>query len=133
MNSISVPVVCRCMTVSTHTHLQPAWRRLRRILGDRLLLPGERGYDAARRIWNPAAERRPGATARCQSPDEVRAVTLSAQEHAVPLSVRAGGHDWAGRALRAGGLVVDLTAMRRVLVDAETRTATVDGAVTAGE
>jgi FAD/FMN-containing dehydrogenase len=45
----------------------------------------------------------------------------------VPLSVRAGGHDWAGRALRDGGLVVDLTGMRRAGVDTDGRTATVQG------
>jgi FAD/FMN-containing dehydrogenase len=45
----------------------------------------------------------------------------------VPLSVRAGGHDWAGRALRDGGLVIDLSGMREVAVDAAGRTATAQG------
>jgi FAD/FMN-containing dehydrogenase len=121
------------MTVTTQSHLHLAIRRLRRTLGDRLLQPGDAAYDAARRIWNPAAERHPGAIARCLTVDEIRTVVLTAQEYDVPLSVRAGGHDWAGRALREGGLVLDLTAMRRVKVDPETRTAIVDGAVTAGE
>jgi len=121
------------MTVGIETNLHHAARRLRRLLGDRLLLPGNAVYEEARRIWNPAAECLPGAIARCLTVDEIRAVVLAAQEFEVPLSVRAGGHDWAGRALREGGLVIDLTAMRRVTVDPETRTATVDGAVTAGE
>jgi FAD/FMN-containing dehydrogenase len=50
-----------------------------------------------------------------------------AQHHGLPLSVRGGGHDWAGRALRHGGLVVDLTRMRSVTVDPEKRVATVAG------
>jgi hypothetical protein len=123
----------QCVTVSTQTNLHHAAIRLRRLLGDRLLLPGNSAYEEARRIWNPAAECLPGAIARCLTVDEIRAVVLAAQEFEVPLSVRAGGHDWAGRALRKGGLVVDLTLMRRVRVDPQTRTATVDGAVTAGE
>jgi FAD/FMN-containing dehydrogenase len=50
----------------------------------------------------------------------------------LPLSVRSGGNDWAGRALSDGGLVVDLTRMRGVRVDAAGRTATVQGgAITA--
>ncbi|MEU4420953.1 FAD-binding oxidoreductase, partial [Actinoplanes sp. NPDC024001] len=51
----------------------------------------------------------------------------AAREAGVPLSVRAGGHDWAGRALREGGLVIDLTGMRAVTVDPAGCTATVQG------
>jgi hypothetical protein len=47
--------------------------------------------------------------------------------------VRGGGHDWAGRALRPGGLVIDLTGMRQIAVDARARTATVGGGATARE
>jgi FAD/FMN-containing dehydrogenase len=58
---------------------------------------------------------------------------LAAREAGLPLSVRAGGHDWAGRAVREGGLVVDLTGMRAVTVDPARRTAIVQGgALTAG-
>src|SRR5208282_3246163 len=35
----------------------------------------------------------------------------------LPISVRGGGHDWAGRAMRPGGLVIDLTGMHQVAVD----------------
>jgi FAD/FMN-containing dehydrogenase len=65
--------------------------------------------------------------ARCADAGEVRAVVRAARDWGVPLSVRAGGHDWAGRALRDGGLVLDLTAMRAVAVDAAGRSATVQG------
>ena len=51
----------------------------------------------------------------------------------MPLSVRGGGHDWAGRALRPDGLVLDLSGMRRVTVDAEARVATVGGGATAAD
>jgi FAD/FMN-containing dehydrogenase len=44
----------------------------------------------------------------------VQAAVRSAGEHGFPLSVRGGGHDWAGRSIRDGGLVIDLSEMRRV-------------------
>jgi FAD/FMN-containing dehydrogenase len=54
-----------------------------------------------------------------------------ARERALPLSVLGGGHDWAGRGLRDGGLVVDLSRMRAVVVDPSARVARVGGGATA--
>jgi hypothetical protein len=51
------------------------------------------------------------------------------RDHSVPVSVRVGGHDFWGRALRTGGLVIDLADMRDVDVDADRRVATVGGAL----
>ena len=56
-----------------------------------------------------------------------------AREHDLPLSVRGGGHDWAGRALSDGGLVIDLTSMRAVTVDSDAGIATAQGGATAGD
>jgi FAD/FMN-containing dehydrogenase len=46
-----------------------------------------------------------------------------ARRNGIPTTVRAGGHNVAGRALNDGGLVIDLTAMRGIRVDPRTRTA----------
>jgi len=100
---------------------------LRSLLGDRLCTPDRAGFEAARRVWNAAVTRQPAMIARCADAGEVGAVVRVAHDAGVPLSVRAGGHDWAGRALRDGGLVVDLTGMRGVTVDPAGRTATVQG------
>jgi FAD/FMN-containing dehydrogenase len=74
---------------------------------------------------------------RCQRDGSTPAIRLSgcltARDHHLPLSVRGGGHDWAGRALRPGGLVIDLTGMRQVAVDSKAQTATAGGGATAGE
>jgi FAD/FMN-containing dehydrogenase len=104
-----------------------AARALRPLLGERLLLPGDAGFPAARRVWNAAVTTRPSVIARCATAAEVSAAVRAARDAGLSLSVRSGGHDWAGRALRAGGLVVDLTAMRAVTVDPPARTATVQG------
>ncbi|MGY4642659.1 FAD-binding oxidoreductase [Cellulomonas sp. URHB0016] len=78
---------------------------------------GDAGYDDARRVWNGAVDRQPAALVRCLDEADVRAALLVAREHDLPLSVRGGGHDWAGRALTDHGVTLDLSAMRDVVVD----------------
>ncbi|WP_258726282.1 FAD-binding oxidoreductase [Cellulomonas sp. NS3] len=85
------------------------------------------GYDAARAVWNGAVDRRPTVVVRCADADDVRTALLVAREHGVPLSVRGGGHDWAGRAVRDDGVVLDLAAMRGVRVDADALVAHAEG------
>jgi FAD/FMN-containing dehydrogenase len=120
-------------TVSARSDVEGAVRALRPRFGDRLLVTGEAGFADARRVWNAAVTRQPAAIVRCRSTAEVELAVRAARDAGVPLSVRAGGHDWAGRALREGGLVVDLTGMRAVTVDAAGRTATVEGGATAAD
>jgi FAD/FMN-containing dehydrogenase len=111
-----------------------AARELRAQLSpDRVLVPGVTAYETARRIWNGAVETRPALIVRPATPAEVQAAVLTANNHHLPVSVRGGGHDWAGRALRNGGLVIDLSGMRRVTVDADALTASVGGGATARE
>jgi FAD/FMN-containing dehydrogenase len=110
-----------------------AVRALRPRLGGRLLVTGDDGFAAARRVWNAAVTRQPSVIARCRDAAEVALAVRTARDAGLPLSVRAGGHDWAGRALRDGGLVVDLTGMRGATVDAAGRTAVVEGGATAAD
>ncbi|SBT44502.1 FAD-binding oxidoreductase [Micromonospora auratinigra] len=113
--------------------LPRATELLRAALGDRLLTPSDAGFAAAVRLWNGAPAATPALVAHVADADEVALAVRVAARCGVPFSVRAGGHDWAGRALRAGGLVVDLTALRRVDVDPDARTVTVGGGVTAAD
>ena len=53
---------------------------------------------------------------RPRTEDEVAAVVTDAQRFGRGLSVRGAGHDWAGRSLRDGGVVIDLEAMREVRI-----------------
>jgi FAD/FMN-containing dehydrogenase len=110
-----------------------AVRALRPQFGDRLLVAGDDGFAAARRVWNAAVTRQPAVIARCRSTAEVALAVLAARDAGLPLSVRAGGHDWGGRALRDGGLVVDLTGMRAATADPAGRTVTVEGGATAAD
>ncbi|WP_199255207.1 FAD-dependent oxidoreductase [Mycolicibacterium mengxianglii] len=99
----------------------------------RVHLPGSDDYSRGVAIWNGAVTARPAAVARPRSSDEVQQIVRFAREHDLALTVRGGGHDWAGRALNDGGLVVDLSGMRQVRVDPVAREAVVDGGATADD
>ncbi|MCZ7436431.1 FAD-dependent oxidoreductase [Micromonospora sp. WMMC241] len=106
---------------------------LREVLGHRLLTPADAGFPDAVRLWNGAPGATPALVARVRDADEVALAVRVARRCHLPLSARAGGHDWAGRALREGGLVVDLTALRRVDLDPGTGVVTVGGGATAAD
>jgi FAD/FMN-containing dehydrogenase len=102
-------------------------QELRAAMWGSVVLPGDDAYASARSIWNGAVDHRPAILAMCETAGDVEAAVRIAQAHRLPLSVRGGGHDWAGRALRHDGLVVDLSQMRQVTVNARARIATVAG------
>ena len=98
-----------------------------------LLAPGDAGYDETRQIWNAMIDRRPALIARCTgTADVVQAVRL-AREHRLLSSVRGGGHNIAGLAVCDGGLMIDLSLMKGVWVDARARTARAQPGCTLGD
>jgi len=99
---------------------------------DRVVTEGP-GYDAAVAIWNGAVARRPGVVLRCADAADAQAGVRVARELGMPLSVRGGGHDWAGRALVDGGLTLDVSGMREVTVSPDAAEATVAGGATAAD
>lgn len=122
------------MTAISAADIDTAVRALRPHLGERLIAPEDVDrFEDARRVWNAAVTRRPALIARCRDTAEVGAAVRAARDAGLPLSVRAGGHDWAGRALRDGGLVVDLTGMRGATADPAARTVTVQGGATTAD
>src|SRR6266852_9102999 len=106
---------------------------LRTVMQGKVAIAGEASYEGARQVFNGAVDRRPALFAFCESARDVQEAVRAARAYGLPLSVRGGGHDWAGRALRHGGMVLDLSRMRRVEVDAESRVATVAGGATAAD
>jgi FAD/FMN-containing dehydrogenase len=92
-----------------------------------LVVPGSAEYDAARVVWNGMIDRRPSIVARCSGvPDVIRAVRF-AREQDLMIAVRSGGHSVGGFSTCDGGIVIDLSRMRGVRVDPESRTARVNG------
>jgi FAD/FMN-containing dehydrogenase len=106
---------------------------LRGRLQGEVLTPGDGGYDEARSLWNGMIDRHPALIVRCANVEDVGEAIRFAGEHDLVVTTRGGGHGVAGSALADGGLVVDLTSMKGVRVDAEARTARAEGGVTLGE
>src|SRR5215472_4275682 len=103
---------------------------LRGKLRGAVALPGEDGYDAARSIWNAMIDRRPGFVVRCLgAADVINAVKLARDEKLL-VAVRSGGHNIAGNAVCDGGLLIDLSLMKSVRVDATSATARVEPGAT---
>jgi hypothetical protein len=78
-------------------------------------------------------DRRPAVIARCIGASDVLACVRFAREHALPLSIRGGGHNIAGLAVADGGLMIDLSLMNGVHVDPKTRRARAQGGAKWGD
>jgi FAD/FMN-containing dehydrogenase len=121
------------MTISTVSRAHPVVSQLHSVIRGKVLSAADVSFDGARKVWNGAVDSRPAVIVQCQDQTDVVAALRIAREHGLPLSVRGGGHDWAGRALTEGGLVVDLSPMRGVTVDPHTVTAVAEGGASAGD
>ena len=91
------------------------------------------GYDKVRSIWNAMIDRRPALIARCRTADDVVQCVKFATQHGLLVAVRGGGHNIAGNAVCDGGLVIDLSLMRAVQVDAAKQVAHVEGGALLGD
>jgi hypothetical protein len=106
---------------------------LQAAIGGKVSKPGEVGYGEAVNIWNHAIARRPAIVASCTSSSDVAAALAFAQRESLEVSVRGGGHNYAGFALSDDGLMIDLTPMKAVTIDPAARRAKCGGGTTWGE
>ena len=106
---------------------------LRTKLRGEAILPGDADYDSARRIWNRSIDKRPGLIVRCVGAGDVIDCVNFARENDLLVAVRGGGHNVGGRALCDDGIVIDLSRMRGVHVDAAARIAHVQGGAKLGD
>ena len=90
---------------------------LRASLHGAVLTPADAGYDGARRPFNALIDRRPAVIARCLGAEDIAAAFEFARSRGLEIAVRGGGHNPAGHCVLDGGLVIDLSLMRRVEVD----------------
>jgi FAD/FMN-containing dehydrogenase len=102
-------------------------------LGGELIVPGDPRYDDARAVFNVTIDRRPALIARCAGPDDVIQAVHFAREQNMLVSVRGTGHNVAGFAVCDNGLVIDLSRMKGIAVDAAARTVRAEGGCNWGE
>ncbi len=100
-----------------------AIRKLASGISGRVISPDSSEYDAARSVFNLAFNRHPAAIVRCAGASDVARTLEFARAKDLPLAVRAGGHSRLGFGMCDGGVVIDLSAMKRVEVDASKRVA----------
>ncbi len=111
------------------TDLAPLPRLSDKISGG-VVLPGDADYDDARSVHNAMIDRHPALIARCATVADVQAALDAGRRSGVPVAVRGGGHNGPGFGTVDGGIVIDLSPMHAVVVDASRRTATVQGGAT---
>ena len=119
----------------TSTPQQPAdisIPELRAGLSGEVIGPDDSGYDEARTVFFRGIDRRPAAIARVSDSADVSRVVSLARDSGAELAVRSGGHSRAGYGVTDGGIVLDLSAMQAVDVDADGRIAWAETGLTAG-
>jgi len=98
-----------------------------------VLVSGQPGYDDARAVWNAMIDRKPGLIVKCKNADDVVKAVSYARDQNLPVSIRGGGHNVAGHAVCDDGVMINLSLMRGVEVDAKKRCARVEGGATWGD
>jgi hypothetical protein len=97
--------------------------RLASAIAGRVITPGASDYESARLIFNRAFDRYPALIVRCATASDVARALEFAQNRNLPVAVRGGGHNRAGLSICDDGVVIDLSGMNRVHVDARRRVA----------
>jgi FAD/FMN-containing dehydrogenase len=98
-----------------------------------VILPGNAEYDRARApaSFNPRTDKHPRFIARCMNADDIVSALEFARMQSVEVAVRSGGHDPLGASVCEGGIVIDLSEMKSIVIDREHGTARVEPGVRA--
>ncbi len=121
------------MTLTFEPTVNDALDDLRARLDGQVLTATSAEYNEARKVVNLTVDRRPLAIVRAAHAGDVAEAVKFAVRHALPLAVRSGGHSIARHSMIDDALVVDLSRMKRVVVDPTTRTARVQAGATSGD
>jgi hypothetical protein len=108
-------------------------RDLARKLRGKLLIAGDEGYDRARLILNPSFDKHPALIAQPADAADVQSVVNFARANSLLVAVKCGGHSASGQSTCDRGLMIDLSGLRGVSVDAAARRARVAGGTLLGQ
>ena len=106
------------------------YEQLAALIEGEVIVPGDPGYDDARRVWNAMIDKYPVGVIRIKSTADIAPSLAFARKHGLLVAVRGGGHNVAGHGTVDGGLVIDLSACRDVVIDVHEQTVTVGAGAT---
>ena len=119
--------------MTTDTTTTEALGQLDADLRGELIIPGGRGYDEARAVYNGMIDKYPAAIARCRDAADVVTCVRFGRDHDVALAIRGGGHNAGGLGVADDALVIDLSQLRSTTVDPENHTVRADAGCTWGD
>jgi hypothetical protein len=109
-------------------------RAFERHLSGTILRPGEGRYETARRVWTGMIDpRQPAMIVRCATATDVARSVQFAREHEIAVAVRGGGHSFTGDSFCEGGMVIDLSGMKKIEIDAARCVGRADPGLTVGD
>ncbi|MBB4660604.1 FAD-binding oxidoreductase [Conexibacter arvalis] len=103
---------------------ETAVEELRARLRGAVMTPHDAGFAAATRLWNGMIDATPALVVQPTGTADVVEAVRFARARGLPVGVRGGGHNIAGTALADGGVTLDMSRLRGVLVASDARTAT---------
>ena len=106
---------------------------LREVFKGKILVDGDVDYDKERKIWNGMIDRKPALIAQCTSISDIQQAVVFAKENNLLVSVRGAGHNVSGNAVCDGGIMIDLSPMKSVIVDAGKQLAVAEMGATWGD
>jgi hypothetical protein len=127
---------CRQSSRSSNSSFdQDAIKKFRNKFSGQIILPGDAAYEAKRwsRVINPTMDKHPAIIATCKKEEDVLRCVDFARQHGLEIAVRSGNHSNMGWGTCEKGIVIDLSQMKGITVDADKRTAIVTTGVTAEE
>lgn len=119
--------------MTTETILPPSISELRALFNGKVIAPDDPRYEEARTPFYGGIDKHPAAIVRVADAGDVSRLVSLAREHGFELAVRSGGHSNAGHSTSEGGIVLDLSAMKKLEIDHASQTAWVETGMTAGE
>jgi FAD/FMN-containing dehydrogenase len=88
-----------------------------------IILPTDNSYEETRKIWNGMINKHPAIIARCLGTSDIIKAVKFGRDHDLTISLRGGGHNVAGHAVCDGGIMIDMSLMKSVVVDTTRKTA----------
>lgn len=107
--------------------------QLRQAIEGEVVLPTDAAYDQARMVWNGTIDKRPAAIVFCANSGDVVHAVAFARSRRLLVAVRCGGHNVAGLSVCDDGMVIDLSRMKKIVVDAGRRVARAEAGLNLGE